>query len=60
MMLSKTDKTTLQQPNTAYGWGRMADWIARHDCRIPIYHRICLSIWLWALRQSLPNNNSRV
>ena len=53
MMLSKTGKTMQQEPNTAYGWGLMADWIARHDYRIPIYHRICLAVWVWALRHSL-------
>jgi hypothetical protein len=53
MMLSKTGKSRLQQPNTSYKWGRMADWIARHDHRIPIYHRICLAVWMWAIRHSL-------
>jgi hypothetical protein len=52
-MLSNTGKPPLQQPGTAYDWGRMADWIARHDYRVPIYHRICLAVWVWALRHSL-------
>ena len=58
MMLSKTGNTIIQQINTAYSWGRMADWIARHDYRIPIYHRMCLAVWLWALRHSLSNSES--
>ncbi len=50
----------LQQPNTAHGWSQIADWIARHDYHIPIYHRICLAVWIWALRQSLTNSESRL
>jgi hypothetical protein len=55
MMLPKPGDTMMHQPTTAYNWGRMADWIARHDYRIPIYHRICLAVWVWALRHSLTN-----
>jgi hypothetical protein len=35
----------------------MADWIARYDRHIPVYHRICLAAWMWALRNSLTNGD---
>ncbi len=34
-------------------WGQLADWIARQDRPIPIYHKLCTRVWLWAFRQSL-------
>jgi hypothetical protein len=42
-----------RQSEESHGWAQIADWIARHDHRIPIYHRICLSVWVWAIRHSL-------
>ena len=30
-------------------WERLADWIARHDRSIPLWHRLCVRLWTWAL-----------
>jgi hypothetical protein len=46
-------KTAGRRGEGSHAWQQIADWIARHDRRIPIYHRICLSVWVWAIRQSL-------
>jgi hypothetical protein len=42
-----------------YEWAQIADWIARHDYRIPIYHRLCLAVWQWALQRSLADVGPR-
>lgn len=34
-------------------WGQLADWIARQDRPIPVYHSVCLHAWLWAFRRSV-------
>jgi hypothetical protein len=33
-------------------WGQLADWIARHDHHLPIYHQLCMRLWLWAFDRS--------
>lgn len=34
-------------------WGELADWIARQDRALPIYHKLCMRLWLWAFRHSV-------
>ena len=34
-------------------WSKLADWIARQDRAIPLYHSVCLKLWLWAFRHSV-------
>ena len=37
----------------AINWGQLADWIARRDRQLPIYHRLCILVWSWTLSQAL-------
>ena len=48
----RTQRTPVSKPNPLQ-WEHLADWIARHDRRIPFYHRLCLHAWLWAFRHSV-------
>jgi hypothetical protein len=36
-----------------YYWGQLADWIARHDRHVPVYHQLCIRLWLWAFGLSV-------
>jgi hypothetical protein len=47
--------TPIQVSNRArsINWGEVADWIARRDRQLPIYHRLCILAWSWTLGQAL-------
>jgi hypothetical protein len=58
-MMLTLPKRVSQRSQMACEWGRIADWIARHDYQIPVYHRLCLAVWQWALQQSLADVDPR-
>lgn len=39
--------------HTTDRWVRAADWLARRDRPLPIYHRLIVRAWAWALMRSL-------
>jgi hypothetical protein len=52
-MLILEKHNSLEFNGASYHWGQLADWIARNDHHIPIYHQVCLRLWRWALERSV-------
>ena len=39
---------------------RVADWLARRDKRIPIYHPLIVRAWTWALVRGLRDDEAPI